>query len=89
MSTSKNGLVQITSNVSRLDTDDEPTPGVGLNRRNMLKALAATAALPLLADACAVPDSAPSDVHRHCRQQRAAAKSYPARVPVVRPATRC
>lgn len=60
MSTANNGLVQITSNVERArDDDDEPTPSVGLNRRNMLKALAASAALPMLADACTVPDSAP------------------------------
>lgn len=61
MSLKDNGLVQITSNVERAH-DDEPTvtPSVGLNRRNMLKALAATAALPILADACAVPDGAPS-----------------------------
>ena len=59
MSLKDNGLVQITSNVERAETDDEPTPSIGLNRRNMLKALAATAALPMLADACAVPDSSP------------------------------
>lgn len=60
MSTSNNDLVQLTSNVERAGGDDEPTPATGLNRRNMLKALAATAALPMLVDACAVPDSAPN-----------------------------
>jgi hypothetical protein len=60
MSLKDNGLVQITSNVERAGgDDDEPTPNVGLNRRSMLKALAATAALPMLADACVVPDNAP------------------------------
>ncbi|MGV3708040.1 MAG: gluconate 2-dehydrogenase subunit 3 family protein [Gemmatimonas sp.] len=52
-------LVQITSNVERADDGEAATTVGGLNRRNMLKALAATAALPLLVDGCAVPDSTP------------------------------
>ncbi len=64
MSASDNALVQLVSNVERAtdhpDASATPdTPPVGLNRRSMLKALAATAALPLLADACATPDSTP------------------------------
>ncbi len=64
MSASKNDLVQLVSNVERaVDSADvsagPETPTVGLNRRSMLKALAATAALPLLADACVSPDAAP------------------------------
>lgn len=61
MSASKNGLVQLVRNVARAAdaSTDTDRPTGGLNRRSMLKALAATAALPLLADACATPDSAP------------------------------
>ena len=68
MSTIEDGLVQLQSNVERAASDAEPVPeavvpymGNGLNRRSMLKALAATAALPMLADACAVPDSSPGN----------------------------
>ena len=72
MSTSENDFVQLRSNVDRsasdtgvdtgVDSDTViPYAGNGLNRRNMLKALAATAALPLLVDACAAPDSSPSN----------------------------
>lgn len=66
MSASDNDFVQLQSNVERsASTADRsvdatiPYSGNALNRRNMLKALAATAALPMLADACAVPDSSP------------------------------
>ncbi len=64
MSTSDKNLVQLSRNVERASSDAEtviPYAGNALNRRNMLKALAATAALPLLVDACAVPDSSPSN----------------------------
>ena len=57
-------LVQLRSNIEHSASDPDavvPYAGNGLNRRNMLKALAATAALPMLADACAVPDSSPSN----------------------------
>jgi len=57
-------LVQLRRNVERSASEAEaviPYAGNALNRRNMLKALAATAALPMLADACAVPDSSPSN----------------------------
>ena len=65
MSTPDNELVQLVSNVERTsDRTDETsagpdTPVFGLNRRSMLKALAATAALPMLTNACATPDSPP------------------------------
>lgn len=65
MSIRDNEFVQLTSNVERATDDETPlasdvTPTTGLNRRSMLKALAATAALPLLVDACASPDNSPS-----------------------------
>lgn len=41
------------------DSDVHVAPS-GINRRSVLKVLAATAALPMLADACVTPDSAPS-----------------------------
>lgn len=86
MSLKDNGLVQITSNVERADTDDEPTPGVGLNRRNMLKALAATAALPMLADACAVPDSAPGAANSGSVASTGGGKVIPGKGPRGTPA---
>ncbi|MBC8088010.1 MAG: gluconate 2-dehydrogenase subunit 3 family protein [Phycisphaerae bacterium] len=64
MSNSRNDLVQLVRNVegaadpAQASAVTDPPTG-GLNRRSMLKALAATAALPLLVDACATPDTAP------------------------------
>lgn len=68
MSASDLNLVQLTRNAEQATAGDTGTAGnevispapAGLNRRNMLKALAATAALPLLVDACEAPDSARS-----------------------------
>lgn len=64
MSHSENEFVQLVSNVGRAsdgadDAQATDRPSSGVSRRSMLKALAATAALPLLADACGTPDGAP------------------------------
>lgn len=65
MSTSDNELVQLVSNVERAsESTDTVASDVqqssGVSRRSMLKVLAASAALPLLADACTTPDGAPA-----------------------------